>query len=206
MRQVAYALSPPESLGEERGAGARLSGLTAAADPPRPGGSGSAGESGRQRPSGRDGGAKKTGPPALGKSRGGWTTQLPLVAAAARTAVRFSLSAGQVGAASEGRKLLGEPPLWADYVVMDRAYEGAATQQWVPALGTTPVVPPKSNRTAPWPYDREKYKHRNEVERLFRRLTGCRRIFSRFDKLEVVFACFIHFALIFEALKSGNTP
>ena len=97
-------------------------------------------------------------------------------------------------------------PLRAEYVVMDRAYEGAATRQCVRDLGAPPVVPPKRNRRDPWPYDREKYKKRNEVERLFRRLKGFRRIFSRFDKLDGVFAFFIHFALIIEALKSVNTP
>ena len=114
--------------------------------------------------------------------------------------------AGPSWHAPEGRKLLSETALWADYVVMDRAYEGEETRQCVRDLGATPVVPPKSNRTAPWPYDREKYKKRNEVERLFRRLKGFRRIFSRFDKLDVVFAFFIHFALIIEALRSVNTP
>jgi len=34
------------------------------------------------------------------------------------------------------------------------------------------------------------YKRRNEIERLFRRLKGCRRIFSRFDKLDVMFMAF----------------
>lgn len=42
-----------------------------------------------------------------------------------------------------------------------------------------PVVPPKSNRRKPWEYDRELYKKRNQVERLFPRLKGFRRIFSR---------------------------
>ncbi len=42
-------------------------------------------------------------------------------------------------------------------------------------------------RLDPWEYDREMYKRRNEVERLFRRLKGFRRIFSRFDKLDVMF-------------------
>ena len=45
------------------------------------------------------------------------------------------------------------------------------------------------------------YCKRNEVERLFRRLKGFRRVFSRFDKLDVMFMAFIHFALIFEALR-----
>ena len=40
-----------------------------------------------------------------------------------------------------------------------------------------------------------------DVERLFRRLKGYRRIFSRFDKLDVLFLGFIHFALIFDALR-----
>ena len=44
-------------------------------------------------------------------------------------------------------------------------------------------------------------RRRNEIERLFRRLKGFRRIFSRFDKLDVMFAAFIHFALIEEALR-----
>jgi hypothetical protein len=44
------------------------------------------------------------------------------------------------------------------------------------------------------------------VERLFRRLKGFRRIFSRFDKLDVVFTFFIYFAPITDALNSVNTP
>jgi transposase len=44
------------------------------------------------------------------------------------------------------------------------------------------------------------YCKRNKVEWLFRRLKGFRRVFSRFDKLDVMFTGFIHFALIVEAL------
>ena len=84
---------------------------------------------------------------------------------------------------------------------MDRAYEGDETRQLVLELGYVPVVPPKSNRVHPWEYDRELYKKRNEVERLFRRLKGFRRIFSRFEKLDVLFVAFIHFALIVESLR-----
>jgi transposase len=62
-------------------------------------------------------------------------------------------------------------------------------------------VPPKSNRLEPWEYDRAMYKRRNEVERLFRRLKGYRRIFSRFDKLDVMFIAFICFALIADGLR-----
>jgi transposase len=94
-----------------------------------------------------------------------------------------------------------EPLPQAQPLLMDRAYEDQQTRQRVLELGMIPVVPPKSNRLVPWEYDRVLYKKRNEVERLFRRLKGFRRIFSRFEKLDVMFLAFISFALIVEALR-----
>jgi len=126
-----------------------------------------------------------------------------MVAADARTAITFSLSPGQAHDAAEGRELLKTlaRPTETLHVLMDRAYEGNETRQLVLDLGFTPVVPPKSNRLEPWEYDRAMYAKRNEVERLFRRLNGFRRIFSRFEKLDTLFTGFIHFALIIEALR-----
>ena len=102
--------------------------------------------------------------------------------------------------------MLRATDLHADFVIMDRAYEGDETRQLVLDLGMTPVVPPKKDRIEPWEYDKEMYEKRNEVERLFRRLKGYRRIFSRFDKLDVVFMFFIYFALITDTLVSVNRP
>lgn len=84
---------------------------------------------------------------------------------------------------------------------MDSAYEGDETRQLALDLGFVPVVPPRSNRIEPWEYNRELYKRRNEVERLFRRLKGYRRIFSRFEKLDVMFLGFICFALIADGIR-----
>ena len=125
-----------------------------------------------------------------------------MVAADARTAIAFALSPGNAHDAPEGRALLedlgpmpGELPM-----LMDKAYEGDETRQLVLDLGMIPVVPPKSNRLDPWEYDRELYKKRNEVERLFRRLKGFRRIFSRFENLDVLFLAFLVFVLIVDAI------
>ena len=84
---------------------------------------------------------------------------------------------------------------------MDHAYEGHETRALVKDLGLVPVLPPKSNRKQPWPYDKEQYCKRNEVERLFRCLKDYRRIATRYDKLDVVFRFFILLALIVEALR-----
>ena len=99
----------------------------------------------------------------------------------------FALSPGQAHDGPEGRKLLTSlgPQVAELALVMDRAYQGDETRQLALDLGFTPVVPPIKTRTDPWEYDREMYKRRNEVERLFRR-QGYRRIFSRFDKLDVM--------------------
>jgi len=126
-----------------------------------------------------------------------------MVAADARTAIAFSLTPGQAHDAPEGRRLLQILGRTAAPVclLMDRAYEGDETRQLALDLGFTPVVPPKQNRISPWEYDRVMYQRRNEIERLFRRLKGFRRIFSRFEKLDVMFIGFINFALIVEALR-----
>ena len=126
-----------------------------------------------------------------------------MVAANARTAISFALSPGQASDAKAGRELLGgigplPQPL---HLIMDRAYEDNETRQLALEFNYIPVVPPKSNRLDPWQYDRDLYRKRNEIERLFRRLKGFRRIFSRFDKLDIVFLAFLNFALIVEALR-----
>src|SRR6266567_7089197 len=156
-----------------------------------------------QGASGRYRGSKKNGPQAIGRSRGGWNTKVHLVAADARTAITFALSPGNAHDAPAGRALLTKlgPVPEGLPMLMDRAFEGDETRQLVLSLGMIPVVPPKANRTDPWEYDRALYKKRNEIERLFRRLKGFRRIFSRFEKLDLLFLGFLTFALIVEALR-----
>ncbi len=53
---------------------------------------------------------------------------------------------------------------------------------------------------------KEMYKKRNQLERSLRCLKGFRRIFSRLEKLDVVFMFFVHFALVSGAIVSVNRP
>lgn len=100
----------------------------------------------------------------------------------------FSLSSGEAGDSPQGRELLS-------LLLMDRAYEGDETRALALSLGFYPVVPPKGNRKEPWWYDKKLYKMRNQVERLFRRIKRFRRVFTRYDKLDVMFMAFILLAL-----------
>jgi len=126
-----------------------------------------------------------------------------MVAASDREAVAFSLSPGNSGDGPQGRKLLATlgNTTREVYLLMDKAYEGDATRSLAIKMGYTPVVPPKSNRKNPWEYDKVLYKLRNQVERLFRRIKRFRRIFTRYNKLDIMFLAFIFLALIFDSLR-----
>ena len=90
------------------------------------------------------------------------------------------------------------------YMLMDRAYEGDQMRAKVFEKGYTAVVPPKKSRREPWEYDKERYKKRNEIERYFLRLKRFRKIFTRYDKLDIVFSGFIYFAILIDAVISVN--
>ena len=93
--QLAHRLHPDEPVVQERCArpGFRVSSTRAhSAYQDR---SGFHGQYHSQGPSRWNRCVKKNGPQSIGKSRGGWTTKIHMVAADARTAVTFSLSPGQ---------------------------------------------------------------------------------------------------------------
>jgi len=121
--------------------------------------------------------------------------------------VIFDLSSGEAGDAPEGRKLLTKRGKIRKktLLLMDKAYEGDETRKLAWELGYCPVVPPKSNRKEPWIYDKRLYKSRNEVERLFRRIKRFRRVFTRYDKLDIIFVSFLLLALIVDNLFYVNT-
>ena len=126
-----------------------------------------------------------------------------MVSADDKVVLALGLSAGNKNDPPEGRKLFIQKGLNENKIplVMDKAYEGAETRQLATDLNYEPIVPPKSNRLVSWEYDKELYKRRNVVERLFRRLKEFRKIFTRYDKLDKVFLGFVYFVLSVIAIK-----
>jgi transposase len=123
-----------------------------------------------------------------------------------RCAVGFILSGGEASDAGNGLLLLDTLGRIKDpdenRPLMDRAYEDRETRLLAFEWGYSPVVPPKKNRKNPWDYNKELYKQRNEVERMFRRLKGFRRIGTRYDKLDLMFSMYIYLALCVIAVCS----
>ena len=169
-RQLAHDPYAHEPVVEERCARAGVRAVATGADGAHPGCGVRTGQHQHQDASRRYGGAERNGPQSIGKSRGGWSTRLHVVAADARTAVAWPLSPGHAHDAPQGRRLLNRLTRLANSpaLLVDRAYEDDATRQLVRARGFRPVAPPKRHRRAPWRYDRALYRRRNEIERLFR--------------------------------------
>jgi len=86
-------------------------------------------------------------------------------------------------------------------LIMDRAYEGNQTRWLAQAMGLEPVVPPLRTRRDPCEYDADLYKRRNEIERLFGRIKRFRRVFTRYDKTDLMFSAFITVTLIADMLR-----
>ena len=72
------------------------------------------------------------------------------------------------------------------------------------SFGPAPVVPPKRNRTDPWDYDRQAYKGRNMVERVFNRMKHHRKAATRYDRLDATFLANLQLILIAIQLKNTS--
>ena len=70
-----------------------------------------------------------------------------------------------------------------DRLIADKGYDTNAIRTLVARHGAEAVIPSTASRRAPIPYDRDAYRTRNLVERLWCRLKDWRRIATRYDKL-----------------------
>lgn len=70
-----------------------------------------------------------------------------------------------------------------DRLIADRGYDSNAIRAAIADQGAEVVIPATRSRKAPIPYNRDAYRARNLVERLWCRLKDWRRIATRYDKL-----------------------
>ncbi len=68
-------------------------------------------------------------------------------------------------------------------LLADKAYDADKLRNWLKARQIKAVIPSSAARTVPYPLDRNAYRRRNVVERLFCKLKNWRRIATRYDRL-----------------------
>lgn len=86
-------------------------------------------------------------------------------------------------------------------VIGDKGYDSDAIVKRVRGLRARVVIPPLKCRTRPRRYSRRLYRGRNVVERFWNRVKQHRRVATRYDKLDVCFAAFVHLASVMTVLK-----
>ncbi|WP_406257380.1 IS5 family transposase [Streptomyces chartreusis] len=162
-------------------------------------------------------GAAKTGRPAggggqigecLGRSRGGFTTKLHLVADGRCRPLAFVLTPGHYGDGPQFERVLeqisvsrpgvGRPRTRPDRVLADNAYTSRSNRRYLRRRGIPHTIPERldqkrhrrnrgSQGGRPTGFDRERYKKRNAVERAINRLKGFRAVATRYEKRAYIY-------------------
>jgi transposase len=79
-------------------------------------------------------------------------------------------------------------------LLADKGYDSDAIRDELKRRAIEAVIPSKINRRQPHPHDRDKYKERNRIERMFNKLKNWRRVDTRYDKTATSFMAFIAIA------------
>jgi transposase len=86
-------------------------------------------------------------------------------------------------------------------LIADKGYDANYIVDAVKSVEAEAVIPPRSQRKTPRNYDRELYKERNLIERMFNKLKHFRRVATRYDKLDIAYLAFAFLAGIYLWLK-----
>ena len=110
----------------------------------------------------------------LGRSRGGFSSQIHLLVDALGFPLKFILTGGERHDLSQAESLLA--PFHFDAVIADKGYSSDPLREPLAAKPIAVVIPPR----------RYRYRKRKVVERFINRTERFRRIFTRNEKLKQI--------------------
>lgn len=134
---------------------------------------------------------KKNGKQALGRSRGGFSTKIHVLTDSLGCPLRFVLTAGQRHDITQAESLVAG--FVFERLIADRGYAAQDFVDWLIEQGMETVIPPHQLAKKAREYDRWWYRERHLVECFINKIKHFRRIFSRFEKLDVAYLGFLHF-------------
>jgi transposase len=125
----------------------------------------------------------------LGRFRGGFSTKIHAATIDENCGGALHLTAGEAydGRQFETRYESLDPDNVLEAAALDKGHDADRIRERLALDGIEPVIPPISTRSRKLPYDKERYRRRNHVERFFNKLKQFRRIATRYDKLRATF-------------------
>lgn len=135
----------------------------------------------------------------MGRSRGGFGSKIHVGVSGLGLPLRVILTAGQDADVRQAEPLL--EGIAAEVVIADKGYDSDTLVGVIKAKGAEAVIPPKKNRKVQRPYDADRYKDRNLVERFFSKVKQYRRVATRYEKTARNFLAFVHVASIMILLR-----
>ncbi|QBR84945.1 IS5 family transposase [Legionella israelensis] len=129
---------------------------------------------------------------ALGRSKGGFSTKIHALCDALGNPLKFILTPGQTSDYTQALPLL--EGLTTTAILADKEYDADYIINAATDMNAVAIIPPKANRKAQREYDKEIYKERNLIERMFNKLKHFRRVATRYDKLAQSFLSFVYIA------------
>lgn len=135
-------------------------------------------------------------PRKIGRSAGGLTTKIHLIANIEKIPLDFSLTEGQVNDAKEGENLVRKNSWRMKSLLADKAYDTNAIRSDLKKAHVSACIPPKSNRIEEISYDKELYEKRSIIENMFGSLKDWRAIKTRYCRCAHTFDSFVCVALV----------
>ncbi|MFJ1998483.1 IS5 family transposase [Streptomyces asiaticus] len=144
----------------------------------------------------------------LGRSRGGLTTKIHLVADGRCRPLALILTPGHYGDGPQFERVLtqvsvprtgaGRPRTRPDHVLADKAYTSRRNRRYLRRRGISHTIPERRDQRRhrynrgsrggrPTRCDSERYKKRNTVERAINRLKGFRGVATRYEKRAYIY-------------------
>jgi transposase len=139
---------------------------------------------------------------ALGRSRGGFTSEIHCLADAKGRPIAFHLTPGEAADCKAYERLIDLPEQAPDALLGDKAYDTDDIRNDLRERRIKPVIPPKSNRKVQFRYDKTLYRERNWIERVIGHLKINRAVATRYDQLAETFLGMLHLATARYWIKS----
>lgn len=134
---------------------------------------------------------------ALGRSKGGFSTKIHLLADAQGIPLAMVITAGQSNEAKSFENTMNQLPARfakrPEALAGDKAYSSNKIRQWCKSRGITAVIPTRSNERRRR-FQRAKYRKRSAVENTIGWLKEKRRIATRYEKQGLNYLAFLKIA------------